>query len=41
VLLGKAIGKGLLPFTIDEIIEVLKTRIPPAYLEMNIKALVD
>jgi indolepyruvate ferredoxin oxidoreductase beta subunit len=41
MLLGKAIGKGLLPFTTDEIIEVLKTRIPPAYLEMNIKALAD
>jgi indolepyruvate ferredoxin oxidoreductase beta subunit len=38
-LLGRAIVKGLLPFSAAEIIEVLKKRIPAKYLEMNIAAL--
>lgn len=38
-LLGAAIGKGFLPFSIDEAAAVLKTRIPPRYLDMNLKAL--
>jgi indolepyruvate ferredoxin oxidoreductase beta subunit len=38
-LLGTAIARGLLPFSTGEIIEVLKTRLPPQYLEMNIRAL--
>jgi indolepyruvate ferredoxin oxidoreductase beta subunit len=38
-LLGRAIAKGLLPFSTEEIVEVLKTRIPAKYLEMNIRAL--
>lgn len=38
-LLGAAIARGFLPFSIDEAAAVLKTRIPPRYLDMNIKAL--
>jgi Pyruvate/2-oxoacid:ferredoxin oxidoreductase gamma subunit len=38
-LLGAAIGKGFLPFSAEEAAAALKTRIPPAYLEMNIRAL--
>jgi indolepyruvate ferredoxin oxidoreductase beta subunit len=38
-LLGKAIAGGLLPFSTEEIIAVLKRRIPAKYLEMNIRAL--
>jgi indolepyruvate ferredoxin oxidoreductase beta subunit len=38
-LLGKAIAQGLLPFSTEEIIAVLKRRIPAKYLEMNIRAL--
>jgi Pyruvate/2-oxoacid:ferredoxin oxidoreductase gamma subunit len=38
-LLGKAIAGGLLPFSVEEIIEVLKKRISAKYLEMNIRAL--
>ncbi|MDR2135837.1 MAG: indolepyruvate oxidoreductase subunit beta [Treponema sp.] len=38
-LLGAAIGRGLLPFSLDEAAAVLKTRIPPQYLDMNLEAL--
>jgi indolepyruvate ferredoxin oxidoreductase beta subunit len=38
-LLGNAIAQGLLPFSTEEIIAVLKRRIPVNYLEMNIRAL--
>jgi indolepyruvate ferredoxin oxidoreductase beta subunit len=38
-LLGTAIGKGLLPFRVEDITGVLKTRIPLKYLDMNIQAL--
>ncbi|MDR0731990.1 MAG: indolepyruvate oxidoreductase subunit beta [Treponema sp.] len=40
-LLGAAIGKGFLPFSVDEAAAVLKMRIPPQYLDMNLKALVS
>ncbi|MDR3147335.1 MAG: indolepyruvate oxidoreductase subunit beta [Treponema sp.] len=38
-LLGAAIARGFLPFSVDEISAVLKTRIPPRYLDMNLTAL--
>jgi indolepyruvate ferredoxin oxidoreductase beta subunit len=38
-LLGLAIGWGLLPFSREEIREVLRERLPPKYLDMNIRAL--
>lgn len=38
-LLGAAIGRGLLPFSVDEAAAALTTRIPPRYLDMNLKAL--
>jgi Pyruvate/2-oxoacid:ferredoxin oxidoreductase gamma subunit len=39
LLLGLAIGRGLLPFSSGEIVGVLKKRSSPRYLEMNIRAL--
>jgi indolepyruvate ferredoxin oxidoreductase beta subunit len=39
LLLGRAVDRGFLPFSPDEIIAVLKKRTSPRYLEMNIKAL--
>jgi indolepyruvate ferredoxin oxidoreductase beta subunit len=39
LLLGKALGKGFLPFSPAEITAVLRERTSPHYLEMNIKAL--
>jgi indolepyruvate ferredoxin oxidoreductase beta subunit len=38
-LLGAALTKGLLPFNAEEIAAVLRERLPPKYLEMNLKAL--
>jgi indolepyruvate ferredoxin oxidoreductase beta subunit len=38
-LLGAALGKGLLPFDEDDVMEVLAERLPPPLLEINIKAL--
>jgi Pyruvate/2-oxoacid:ferredoxin oxidoreductase gamma subunit len=38
-LLGAAVAKKLLPFDVEELTAVLKLRIPPAYLDMNIRAL--
>jgi indolepyruvate ferredoxin oxidoreductase beta subunit len=37
-LLGAAIKLGLLPFTAAEIAEVIKTRLPPKFVEMNLTA---
>jgi indolepyruvate ferredoxin oxidoreductase beta subunit len=39
LLLGRAMGKGFLPFSPGEITAVLKKRSSPKYLEMNIRAL--
>ncbi|MDR2185692.1 MAG: indolepyruvate oxidoreductase subunit beta [Treponema sp.] len=38
-LLGWAIAGGLLPFSREEILAVLRERLPPKYLDMNIRAL--
>jgi indolepyruvate ferredoxin oxidoreductase beta subunit len=38
-LLGRAIAGGLLPFSREEILAVLRERLPPKYLDMNIRAL--
>ena len=40
-ILGAAIGRGFLPLSVDEAAAALKTRIPPQYLDMNLKALVS
>jgi indolepyruvate ferredoxin oxidoreductase beta subunit len=38
-LLGWAIAGGILPFSREEILAVLRERLPPRYLDMNIRAL--
>jgi indolepyruvate ferredoxin oxidoreductase beta subunit len=38
-LLGWALAGGLLPFSREEILAVLRDRLPPRYLDMNIRAL--
>jgi indolepyruvate ferredoxin oxidoreductase beta subunit len=38
-LLGRAIAGGILPFSREEILAVLRERLPPKYLDMNIRAL--
>jgi indolepyruvate ferredoxin oxidoreductase beta subunit len=38
-LLGRALAGGLLPFSLEEILAVLRERLPPKYLDMNIRAL--
>jgi indolepyruvate ferredoxin oxidoreductase beta subunit len=38
-LLGRALAGGLLPFSQEEILAVLRERLPPKYLDMNIRAL--
>jgi indolepyruvate ferredoxin oxidoreductase beta subunit len=38
-LLGRAIAGGLLPFSREEMLAVLKERLPPKYLDMNLRAL--
>jgi indolepyruvate ferredoxin oxidoreductase beta subunit len=38
-LLGAAAAKKLLPFSVEELEEVVKLRVPPLYLDMNIRAL--
>lgn len=38
-LLGIALAQGLFPFDLDDARAVLAERIPPAYLELNLKAL--
>lgn len=38
-LLGAAVKLGLLPFTAAEIGEVIKTKLPPKFVEMNLAAL--
>lgn len=37
-LLGAAVGKKLFPFSADDVLAAIKERIPPEYLEINIRA---
>lgn len=37
-LLGTAVGKKFFPFTAEDILAILRERIPPEYLETNIRA---
>jgi indolepyruvate ferredoxin oxidoreductase beta subunit len=38
-LLGRALAGGFLPFSREEVLAVLRERLPPQYLDMNIRAL--
>ena len=39
VLIGAAVGRDALPFTLEEILEILPGTVPPRFLESNIEAL--